>query len=235
MNYSTVTIGSERTPRPTSPGSPDPGRYVNTHNTTTPPTPTHPQKFPRRDAHQRGTRTCPIILTLVVSVVSISTERHIFRHGLKVIPMSQSLAKNIVHIVFSTKYREPLIDEEIEYQLYKYLAGICTNLNCRPIRINGYLDHVHILCELSKVLSLSEFIRILKMESSKWVKHHLLRPTFFWQNGYGAFSVHSDNYLALISYIENQHNHHKASTFQKEFRALLNKSNIHFDERYVWD
>lgn len=100
--------------------------------------------------------------------------------------MTQSLVKNYVHIVYSTKYRQKLIDSNIEDELYKYLGGIANNLECIPIKIGGYQDHVHILCLLSKKIALATLLEKLKSNSSKWIKTKgEAYRNFYWQNGYG--------------------------------------------------
>jgi REP element-mobilizing transposase RayT len=150
--------------------------------------------------------------------------------------MSQSLAKNCLHITFSTKFRKPLIIDSIEAELHAYLGGVCNNLECPPVKIGGYTDHVHILCVLSKKIALIELLEQLKKRSSKWLKTKDERlKDFYWQNGYGAFSVDGSNMDRVIKYIENQKEHHKKMTFQEEYRKLLKRYNIPFDERYVWD
>jgi putative transposase len=104
--------------------------------------------------------------------------------------MGQSLAKNYIHIVFSTKHRAPLIDPSIENDLYRYMSGICTKLGCEPIIIGGYTDHVHVLCRLSKKVALMKLLEELKGHSSKYMKTKGPEYfNFYWQDGYGAFSV----------------------------------------------
>ncbi len=150
--------------------------------------------------------------------------------------MGQSLVKNYLHIVFSTKYRQPLISESIENELYSYLGAICKTLECSPIKIGGYYDHVHILCLLSKKIALVKLVEEVKSHSSKWIKtkeDHL--RNFYWQNGYGAFSVNPAQVDAVINYIATQKNHHGKIAFQDEFRAFLKKYKVEFDEQYVWD
>lgn len=150
--------------------------------------------------------------------------------------MGQSLVKNYVHIVFSTKYREPLIQESIEKELYNYLRAICKKLRCDSIIIGGYTDHIHILCRLSKTISLMKLLEELKSHSSKWIKTKGIEyANFYWQNGYGAFSVTPENLDRLINYIKNQKQHHSKSTFQNEYRTILKKYDVDFDERYIWD
>ena len=150
--------------------------------------------------------------------------------------MGQSLVKNYIHLVFSTKYREPLIDEAIESELYAYLGGICNQLECQPIKIGGFTDHIHILCMLSKKTALMKLVEELKSHSSKWIKTKgETYRNFYWQGGYGAFSVNPAEMDVVVRYIENQKEHHRKKIFQEEYRAFLKKYTIEYDERYVWD
>jgi REP-associated tyrosine transposase len=150
--------------------------------------------------------------------------------------MGQSLVRNYLHIVFSTKYRQPLIHAPIDTELHKYLGGICNSLECPPIKIGGYTDHIHILCVLSKKLALVKLLEEIKSHSSKWIKtKDESLKNFYWQDGYGAFSVNPTEVDIVKGYIENQHEHHKQKTFQEEYRAFLQKYQVEFDERYVWD
>jgi putative transposase len=150
--------------------------------------------------------------------------------------MAQSLAKNYLHIIFSTKNRQPLIDHYIEPQLFKYLGGICNELESFPVKIGGYMDHLHILCLLSKKIALMKFMEEIKSNSSKWIKTVDARyKDFYWQDGYGAFSVTPSEIDKVRHYIENQHEHHKTTSFKEEFREYLHLYEIDYDERYVWD
>jgi putative transposase len=150
--------------------------------------------------------------------------------------MGQSLVKNYIHIVFSTKHRQPFITEAIESDLHAYLGGVCKNLECPPIKIGGYSDHVHILCMLSKKIALMKLLEDVKSHSSRWIKtkgnnYH----NFYWQDGYGAFSVRPGDMDELIFYISNQKNHHTKKSFQEEYRKILKENDVEYDERYVWD
>jgi REP element-mobilizing transposase RayT len=151
--------------------------------------------------------------------------------------MPQSLVQIYVHIVFSTKQREPFLREDVlRAKLDAYLTGTCRNLESPSVIIGGVEDHVHILCRLSKTISVSVLIRELKRESSKWVKSESSRLTMFqWQNGYGAFSISPAHVDDLRQYIANQAEHHKTETFQEEFRRLCRKYGLKIDDRYVWD
>lgn len=150
--------------------------------------------------------------------------------------MGQSLVKNYMHIVFSTKHREPLIHPPVEAELHSYLGGICNKLHCQVIKVGGYTDHIHILCMLSKKIALMKLMEELKSHSSKWIKTKGAGyENFYWQDGYGAFSVNPSEIDTVIAYIANQHEHHSKKTFQNEYRAFLKKYNVEYDEKYVWD
>jgi len=150
--------------------------------------------------------------------------------------MGQSLVRNYVHIIFSTKNRQPLIDKMLEIDLHNYIGGICNNLSCQVVRIGGYIDHVHILCLLSKKVALMKLLEEIKSHSSKWVKTRGANyHNFYWQDGYGAFSVNPAQVDKVIAYIANQHEHHRKKTFQEEFREYLDEYQVVYDERYVWD
>jgi len=150
--------------------------------------------------------------------------------------MGQSLVKNYIHIVFSTKNRVPLIHQPYEDELYRYLGGICKNMECHPIKIGGYTDHIHILCMLSKKVALIKLVEEVKSHSSKWMKtKDKSLENFYWQDGYGAFSVNPSEIDEVITYIANQQEHHKKVTFEDEYRAFLKKYKVEYDERYVWE
>lgn len=150
--------------------------------------------------------------------------------------MGQSLVKNYIHIIFSTKHREPFIHQSVENELYRYIGGICKEMECPPIKVGGYTDHVHLLCMLSKKIALMKLLEEVKSHSSKWIKTKSAEfKNFYWQNGYGAFSVNPSEIDKVIAYIENQKEHHRKKTFQDEYRAFLKKYNVEYDERYIWD
>jgi len=150
--------------------------------------------------------------------------------------MPQSLSKVYIHIIFSTKDRIPILNKEISQELYKYLGGICRELKCWPIEIGGHKDHVHILCTLAKTITQSSLLETLKKNSSKWIKTKGSNySNFYWQRGYAAFSVNSDNCSDLILYIQNQEGHHERYDFQNELRKFFKRYKVEYDERYVWD
>ena len=150
--------------------------------------------------------------------------------------MGQSLVKQYTHIIFSTKHQQPLIIDAVENELYKYIGGICKNMECYPIQVGGYQNHVHILCMLSKKIPLMKLLEEVKSHSSRWVKNIDRRMNnFYWQNGYGAFSVNPLQVDKVKAYIENQHAHHRKKTFQVEYLNFLKKYNANYDEKYLWD
>lgn len=150
--------------------------------------------------------------------------------------MPQSLASILVHIIFSTKNREPLIHPEIEPELFPYLATTCGSLKSPALLINGTMDHVHLLVSLGRKMSVADLIEELKSSSSRWIKSKGPRyREFCWQHGYGAFSIGQSGVSALKEYIEQQKEHHRVRTLQEEFREFLHKYEMESDERYVWD
>ena len=150
--------------------------------------------------------------------------------------MGQSLVKNYVHIVFSTKHRQKLIHPPYEQELHAYLGGICNELECPVLIVGGYTDHVHILCMLSKKIALMTLVQKVKANSSKWFKtKDKSLENFFWQDGYGAFSVNPSEVNVVINYIKNQHQHHLKNNFKKEYRTILKKHAIDYNEEYVWE
>ena len=150
--------------------------------------------------------------------------------------MPQSLSNILVHIIFSTKLRKSIIASKIETELYAYLASILKNCDCSPIIIGGSEDHVHILCKLSKSRSISSVIEDIKKKSSKWIKTKGQEyMNFYWQSGYGSFSVGRSQIDALKKYIQNQKEHHRKKTFKDEFLEILKLYGIDYDERYLWD
>ena len=150
--------------------------------------------------------------------------------------MPQSLSKLLVHLVFSTKDRVPCLAPEIRAELYPYMATVFSNLNCHALRIGGVEDHVHALLLLGITASVSEVVEKVKVPTSKWLKADYPQlGVFHWQNGYGAFSVGQTETEKVISYIDGQAEHQRQVTFQEEYRKFLEKYQIEYDERYVWD
>lgn len=148
--------------------------------------------------------------------------------------MPQSLAKILVHLVFSTKNREPLIHREVRAALHAYLVGILRNLQCPSLQTGGTADHVHTLFSLGRTHTIAEVVEEVKKSSSKWIKQQGVRG-FTWQAGYGAFSVSKSQAAAVMRYVSRQEEHHRQRSFQEEFRRLLDSYGVTYDERYMWD
>jgi REP element-mobilizing transposase RayT len=151
--------------------------------------------------------------------------------------MPQSLAKILIHTVFSTKDRRPFLkDCELREELHRYMGGILSNLECPSLIVGGVEDHVHFLCSLSRTCTVADMVKEVKRGSSLWVKTKSPElDEFSWQNGYGAFSIGSSQVERVREYIANQVEHLWRISFQDEFRTLLQRYEIEFDERYVWD
>lgn len=148
--------------------------------------------------------------------------------------MPQSLAKVYLHLVFSTKNRQPLLADEIRPDLHSYLGGILRDMSCQAIEINSEPDHVHILFLHSRTETIGDVVANVKRGSSVWLKSKGL-PDFHWQAGYGIFSVSQSGVVEVRDYIRTQRDHHRRMGFQDEFRAFLRRHEIEFDEKYVWD
>lgn len=148
--------------------------------------------------------------------------------------MPQSLAKVNVHIVFTTKYGQKLISEDIRKELHSYIIGVLSNLGSYTNELYANSDHIHILCTLPRTITMADLVSKIKTSSSKWMKHQGI-PDFFWQDGFGIFSVSASQVATIKKYILNQPQHHKVGDFKDEFRQFFIKNEIAFDERYVWD
>lgn len=150
--------------------------------------------------------------------------------------MGQSLVKNYTHLVWSTKHRQPFITEDIEDELFSFLADSCKKLECPVLTVGGYKDHVHVLCMLSQKIALMKLMELVKSHSSGWIKTKGEEfKNFYWQNGYAAFSVSPGHVKQLVPYIQDQRAHHEKQTFKEELRGWLKKYEVEYDERYVWD
>jgi len=150
--------------------------------------------------------------------------------------MPQSLASILVHLIFSTKNRQPLILPDVEPELFPYMATVFRGLDSPVLALNGTTDHLHVLFRLGRKIAVADVVEEIKTSSSKWIKTK--GPAyrgFYWQNGYGAFSIGESGVAALKSYIAGQKEHHRKTSFQDEYRAFMAKYRIDYDERYVWD
>lgn len=151
--------------------------------------------------------------------------------------MPQSLARVLIHTVFSTKEREPVFQNaEFRAELHAFVGGCAKTLECYPLQIGGVEDHVHLLTTLSRTTAIAEFVKEVKRVSTGWIQTRggLFRQ-FHWQAGYGCFSVSESQVSAVMRYIQRQEEHHRQRTFQEEYRELLERHGQRWDERYVWD
>ena len=150
--------------------------------------------------------------------------------------MPQSFSNVLVHLVFSTKNRNPWIDQETGDKLYAYLAGVFRACGSPAIKVGGYDDHIHAVFSLSRTCTIATVAEQVKMSSSKWMKTQGASfSQFQWQSGYAAFSIGKSQLPILASYIERQREHHGKQDFKTELRALLAKYEVKYDEKYMWD
>ena len=150
--------------------------------------------------------------------------------------MAQSLSKILLHLVFSTKNREPWINPDVRPALYAYLAGAVRALNAEAYRVGGVADHVHIACTLPRTMTVSKLSEEIKKSSSAWIKEQdVTCRNFAWQAGYGAFSLGQSQLAVLVAYIDNQEEHHRKRTFREEFVEFLKRYDVDYDETYLWD
>ncbi|MEO1616537.1 MAG: IS200/IS605 family transposase [Planctomycetota bacterium] len=141
----------------------------------------------------------------------------------------------LYHFVFSTKNRKPYLQPQTRERMFEYLGGTVRGLGGVPIRIGGWVDHVHLLIKLKTTHVISDFMRELKSSTSKQFNQQGALMKFGWQDGYGVFSVGPSNKDAVIRYIENQVQHHTNEDFTAEYLRMLNLAGVEYDERYVWD
>jgi putative transposase len=149
--------------------------------------------------------------------------------------MSQSLARLLLHIIFSTKNREPYFaNPTIGKDLHAYLAATANHLGSPTISVGGVADHVHLVCALGRTLSVATLVAKVKVSSNQAFKGNF-PAKFSWQSGYAAFSVAESTLESVVEYVCNQEEQNKRVTFQEEYRAFLDRHHVNFDERYVWD
>jgi putative transposase len=152
------------------------------------------------------------------------------------IPMAQSLAKILIHLIFSTKCRAALLPENPYAALHAYAQGIFKKQKCHLIEMNNVADHVHVLFDLHRTEALANVVMHVKKGTSRWLKDQSPDfQRFDWQDGYGAFSIGRSQRDEVVAYIRSQQRHHPRVPFQDEFRKFLESYEIEYDERYVWD
>ena len=138
------------------------------------------------------------------------------------------------HLVFSTKNRVPTIADAWRGRLHAYLGGVVRNVEGVPEAIGGVADHVHLLIGLRATVRLADVVRDVKAVSSRWVHEEIGDRGFFWQEGYGAFTVSASQRDLVREYIAKQEEHHRRRTFQEEYVELLKCSGVEYDDRYLW-
>jgi len=149
--------------------------------------------------------------------------------------MANTYTQLYIQFVFAVQNRRSLIRPEWEEELYKYITGIIQNKSHKMIAINGMPDHLHMFIGFQPVDHMSELIKVVKGESTKWIKENeLVKGKFNWQSGYGAFSYSRSHIDRVYHYIQNQKQHHRKKTFREEYIALLEKFNVDYDERYIF-
>ncbi len=149
--------------------------------------------------------------------------------------MAHTFTNILVHAVFSTSGRAPLLTDATRPEMHAYLGGILRQLRAVPVVIGGTADHVHLLARLPADLAVADCLRVVKANSSRWAKERWpQRRPFAWQGGYGAFSVSESRRAAVVRYIQDQEKHHRRISFQEEFLKLLRNHGVEFDERYIW-
>jgi len=149
--------------------------------------------------------------------------------------MGSTLTNLVFHVIFSTKNREPTIISEMRDELHRYMGGIIKGESGVVLEIGGMADHIHIVIKLKPVHSLSEIMRKVKGNSSKWVnEQNRLKDRFAWQEGYGAFTVSESQISAVIRYVKEQEKHHRIFSFKDEFIRILKRHRVEYEERYLW-
>lgn len=150
--------------------------------------------------------------------------------------MSQSLSRILLHLVFSTKNREPWLDSDLRPRAFAYLAEIGRDMGCTVHRVGGVADHIHMAMELPRTMTVADFVKKVKAASSVWIKDHgRHHEGFSWQAGYGVFSLGASQLQSLTDYIDQQEEHHRMKGFQEEYLEFLGKYGVAYDERYLWE
>jgi len=150
--------------------------------------------------------------------------------------MPNTYTQIYIHIVFAVKGRQNLIQKNWEDELHKYICGIANSKEQKVYAIGGVGDHIHLLVSIKPDIAISDLVRDIKANSSRWINEkHFVMNIFQWQEGYGAFSYSKSQLDNVIAYINNQEQHHKTKSFKEEYIELLQKYNVEYDEKYLFD
>lgn len=149
--------------------------------------------------------------------------------------MGHAYVNSLYHVVFSTKERQRILTPQLQERLWPYIGGIARKNQMKALCVGGVEDHIHILLSMPSTLDVAKAVQLLKGGSSAWIHEEFTEYRHvYWQEGYGAFSIGVSQVEDTIRYIEGQAEHHRTMTFQDEFRAILKRHNMEFDERYIW-
>jgi putative transposase len=165
---------------------------------------------------------------------SVGTEHRLSTHFWRKDKMSQSVSRVLLHIIFSTKDRLPIIPNDLEKTLHAYIAGIIRNEKAEAYRVGGTENHIHIACTLPRTCTQCDFVKLIKTRSSMWMKQQACSE-FSWQRGYGVFSLGMSQLAVLMDYIDHQKEHHKTRDFKDEFEDILDKYGLDKNSPYLWD
>lgn len=150
--------------------------------------------------------------------------------------MANTYSQIYLHIVFAVKFRKRQIHKDWKEQLYKYICGTVNNKDEKIFAINGVSDHIHILISIKPNTHVSDLVRDIKVNSTKWINgHKLVSGNFAWQEGFGVFSVSRSQITKVIGYIDKQEAHHQKVSFRREYIAFLKKHEVEFDEKYLFE
>lgn len=150
--------------------------------------------------------------------------------------MPQSLSKNYIHLIFSTHDRTDLMPKDRLSEIFSYISGVLSHNDCPTICVGGIQNHIHILFILSRKMALSDAVRLVKSNTSKWINDNRISQFHFnWQNGFGAFSVSQSQIETVRKYILNQEEHHHKMSFKDEYRKFLDAYGLEYNEQYMWD
>jgi len=150
--------------------------------------------------------------------------------------MANTYHQVYLQFIFAVKYREAVLDKKWRSTVFGVIGNLINETGCKMLIVNGVEDHVHCFLGLKPVVSISELMKTVKAKSSKYINDHkLIEKRFEWQEGYGVFSYSHSQINQVIKYIANQEEHHKNQIFREEYLEILNRFEIPYDERYIFE